>query len=76
MARFIYEWKPTQHGRRLFRRPVVRAVESTETATVEPAPVAYSSLKKDELIDLADERGEDTTGTKADIIARLEQSDD
>jgi hypothetical protein len=33
-------------------------------------------LKKDELVALAEEQGKDTSGTKADIIERLEGDDD
>jgi len=35
----------------------------------------YTDLKKADLIDLADEREIDSSGTKADIIARLEAAD-
>lgn len=35
----------------------------------------YSRMKKEELIDLADERDLDTEGTVADLIARLEEND-
>lgn len=38
--------------------------------------VDYSDLKKDELVALADERGVDSSGTKAEIIARLEADDE
>jgi hypothetical protein len=34
-------------------------------------PPNLTSLKKDELIELADKQGVDTAGTKADIIERL-----
>ena len=34
-------------------------------------PVSYDSLKKAELVELAEKRGIDTSGTKADIAARL-----
>lgn len=70
MARFIYEWKPTEHGRRLFRRPGGTAPEP-ESVTAD-----YGSLLKADLVEQADERGIDSTGTKADIIERLEQADD
>ena len=42
----------------------------------EPAPVDLTALKKDELVELAEERGEDSSGTKADIIERLEAGDE
>lgn len=38
--------------------------------------VDYTDLKKDELIALAEERGVDSSGTKAEIIARLEEDDE
>ena len=69
MARYVYEWKPTQFGNRLFRRPGSgpRAVKVKATAAPD-----LTTLKKDELIELAAEKGVDTAGTKADIIERLE----
>lgn len=68
MARFVYEWKPTQHGRRLFRRPGTGPTPKPEAT---PAP-DLAALKKAELVELADERGVDSSGTKAEIIERLE----
>jgi hypothetical protein len=38
----------------------------------EPVGADYSTLKKAELVSLAEERGVSTEGTKADIIERLE----
>lgn len=38
--------------------------------------VDYSDLKKDELVALADERGVDSSGTKAEIIERLQADDE
>ena len=73
MARYAYEWKDTEHGKRLFRRPSRKAREAAAAAAAETP--ALSSLKKDELIELADARGVDATGTKADIIERLESDD-
>ena len=70
MARYAYEWKDTEHGKRLFRRPSRKAREAAAAETP-----ALSTLKKDELIELAEARGEDTSGTKADIIERLESDD-
>ena len=70
MARYIYEWKSTQHGHRLFRRP---SAASLKAAAPKPD---LASLKKDELIEVATEQGLDTSGTKADIIERLEADDD
>lgn len=75
MARYIYEWKPTQHGNRLFRRPTAGSLRAAAvTAAVESAD--YSSLKKDELVEAAETRGLDPSGNKPDIIARLEADDD
>ena len=70
MARFIYEWKPTEHGRRLFRRPNPAAARRTSKPAQD-----YSSLLKPELVKAAHKRRIDSSGTKADIIARLEASD-
>lgn len=44
--------------------------EATTEAEAEAAP-DLDTLKKDELVALADERGVDSSGTKADLIARL-----
>ena len=88
LAKFIYQWKPTQHGRRLFRVPAASKSPRPVTATI-AAPVAtieageaetetrdYAPLLKSDLVDMAEERGLDSSGTKADIIARLEDDDD
>lgn len=82
MARYVYEWKSTEQGRRLFRRPGTGAPTRRTAASAPaeaPAPAedepALGSLKKDELIALADEQGVDSSGTKADIIARLTDGD-
>lgn len=74
MAKFIYQWKDTEHGRRLFRRPTVGSPPSAPSEP-ETQTVDYGSLLKTELVAEADERGIDSTGTKADIIKRLEQAD-
>jgi hypothetical protein len=79
LARYIYEWKPTQHGNRLFRRPTAATVKSTASAAAVAAAAEtsdYSSLKKDELIEAAEGRKLDPSGTKADIIERLEADDE
>ncbi len=39
------------------------------------ATQGYESLKKEELVTLADDRGVDSSGTKADIITRLQDAD-
>lgn len=49
----------------------------TRTAlTDEAAAVTLADLKKDELVALAEARGLDASGTKADIIERLEAQPD
>jgi hypothetical protein len=75
LARYVYEWKPTQFGNRLFRRPGSGPKPPKGAAAPEPTP-ALTTLKKDELVALAEEQGKDTSGTKADIIERLEGDDD
>lgn len=54
--------------------PVAGGVSADEADSEEE--VDYSHLKKDELIALAEERGLDTDGTKADLIERLEADDE
>jgi hypothetical protein len=71
LARYIYEWKPTEYGNRLYRRPGSGSAPPRRRA---PAP-DLTTLKKDELVEVAEEQGVDTSGTKADIIARLEGDD-
>ena len=75
MARYIYEWKPTQHGNRLFRRPSAVAVKSAAIAAAVGAGT-LTTLKKAELVEAAEDKGLDSSGTKADIIERLEADDD
>jgi hypothetical protein len=77
LARFIYEWKRTDHGRRLFRRPgtVVATTRRTTAAPASEPEPDLASLKKDELIELAEEKGLDSSGNKADIIERLTDGD-
>lgn len=36
-----------------------------------PSPAKLKRMKKDELIELASEKGLDTSGTKADIVGRI-----
>ena len=43
-----------------------------EAAAAEPDEPNLSAFKKDELVALAEERGVDSSGTKAEIIERLE----
>lgn len=54
--------------------PVVGGVPSDEAEADELED--YTSLKKDELIALAEERGLDSSGTKAEIIERLVEDDE
>ena len=75
MARYVYEWKPTQFGNRLFRRPGSGSAPIKVKKAAPEAP-ALTTLKKDELVELASEKGVDTAGTKADIIERLEGDDE
>jgi hypothetical protein len=74
LARFIYQWKPTEHGKRLFRQPGT-AAPARPAAEPETTTVDYGSLLKAELVEQAEGRGIDSSGTKADIIERLEQAD-
>lgn len=55
--------------------PVVAGGVSADE-TDDDEEVDYSDLKKDELVALAEERGLDSSGTKADIIERLEADDE
>lgn len=67
-------WETYQAGNtvRLRRRPVrYRATAPSPSPEPEPTP-ALSSMKKDELIEEAEKRGIDSSGTKAEIIERLE----
>lgn len=104
MAKFIYQWRNTEHGRRLFRRPTTGTTATPVATTTSAAPVVtfdaddeyedetetaaaaeaapkraredYAPRLKTDLIEMAEERGLDSSGTKADIIARLEDDDD
>lgn len=77
MARYIYEWKPTQHGNRLYRRPGIAPAAPVRRVKAAKAPEPdLASLKKDELVEAAESQGVDSSGTKADIIARLEGDDE
>jgi hypothetical protein len=42
---------------------------------VEEEATDYGSLLKEDVVKIADERGVDSSGTKAEIIERLEQAD-
>lgn len=51
-------------------RSVPRKVVVTPVVKAEPKPV-LADLKKDDLVGLAEKRGVDSSGTKAEIIERL-----
>lgn len=54
-------------------RRVGKRIVRTPPPTVAPEPAQdYGSLLKADLVALAQERGLDSSGTKADIVARLE----
>ena len=49
---------------------VATAIGEADTDTAQD----YATLRKPELVTLADERGLDSSGTRADLIARLEDA--
>lgn len=51
--------------------PAPKRTALTEPAVTDTDDVDLDKLTKDQLIELADERGVDSSGTKADIIGRL-----
>jgi hypothetical protein len=51
--------------------PATEEGDATDVA----APANYSNLSKPEVIAIATDRGIDVSGTKAEIIARLEAAD-
>jgi hypothetical protein len=51
--------------------PTYRAVPRKVVTPVPAAPKQPEDLKKSELVDLAEQRGVDSSGTKAEIIERL-----
>jgi hypothetical protein len=61
-------WRTLPDGSRV--RNVDHALE--RSAGDEPVTEGYSSMKKDELVSEAEARGLDSSGTKEEIIARLE----
>jgi hypothetical protein len=64
-------WRTSGRDLTEVRRPstvVVTPTEPADTTVVEPD---LEALKKPELVALAEERGVDASGTKADIIDRL-----
>jgi hypothetical protein len=82
LAKYIYEWKPTQYGNRLFRRPgsgpapvKVKAAKAASEPTPEPEP-APAYLSKADLVAAAEEQGLDTSGTRAELLERLEGGSD
>lgn len=46
-----------------------------EREAVEAKADDYDSQRKADLVDLAEERGIDSSGTKADVVARLREAD-
>jgi len=75
-------WETYRAGRtvKLRRRPVryhaakpLQTTAAPEPEVIETAEAAedYSTLTKAELVQLADEQGLDSSGTKADILGRL-----
>lgn len=59
----------------LVRRPRRMAAGRPRPVEPDPAPALGDMLKAD-LVSLAESRGIDSSGTKADILARLESADD
>lgn len=55
--------------------PAPVAPASTPTPPPANTPLDYASMNKTELMTLCSQRGLSTTGTKADLIARLEADD-
>ncbi len=78
MARYIYQWKPTQSGNRLFRRPGSGAAPvKVKAAKVAPEPApAPAYVSKADLVAAAEEKGLDSSGTRAELIERLEADDE
>lgn len=69
---------PRQHGPRWTTLPDgsrTRNPHAVGATAAAEATASYGSLLKDELVALAEGRGLDSSGTKADIIARLEEDD-
>jgi hypothetical protein len=68
------DWETYQAGGtvRIRRRPVRYRATARTTEPVVEAEADLSSMKKDELVAEAEKRGVDSSGTKAEIIERLE----
>lgn len=69
MAR--YEWQTTRGGRRYVRVDDPRQPAITVPVARGPVLRSFVGLPKPDLIAAAEERGLDTSGTKADLIERL-----
>ena len=84
MAKYVYEWKPTAYGTRLFRRPgsgpaPVKVAKAKAAAAPEPAPEPEPTpgyLSKADLVAAAEEQGLDSSGTRAELLERLEGGSD
>ena len=76
-----YHWKVTRNGRRYVRtvvpdqKPAPAPVEDTSTPSPASEPVAgpegFEYMTKAELVAYADANGIDSTGTKAEVLARV-----
>lgn len=64
MARWSNRWKRNEDGS-----------YTRNTGGESGAPVDLKSLKKPELVALANKAGLDSTGTKAELVARLEAAE-
>ena len=65
---------PERVGRGVIRVPHAEVVLEDEPSEADEAP-ALETLKKADLIELAERRGLDTSGTKAEIIERIHAAD-
>lgn len=75
----IYGFSVRSSGRDLtaVRRPRRMAAGRPKVIDpVEAEPVVLDDMLKAEIVALAESRGVDSSGTKAEIVARLERSDD
>lgn len=63
-------------GNETARQSVTDYLDETDpNREQDAAPVAYRDQRKADLVDEAEARGIDSSGTKADIVARLEADD-
>ena len=71
--------RPVLASRRLVWRDDRVAVSDMTRKVIEPVvvePTDYTGMLKSDVVALAEARAIDSSGTKADIVARLEASDD